>query len=150
MAESQSQKESLLEMKGGPSTGGVFTAIGAFAVYAVMIFYLVIPTFGVIAQVEYCTLYEYPDVMVGEAFDEFFDSGKWKHQKSNSSFKMVDYTGVKTFDGEEHDINIHIILNNDDEFHFNRIIVDGEELDDYDSQLFIEFVFDDSAGMEHW
>ncbi|HLQ70778.1 MAG TPA: DUF2628 domain-containing protein [Bacillota bacterium] len=150
VVDTQSEKEALINEKGGPSMGGVFAAIGIFAVYFCIVYYLLFSVFGVVSQVKHGNLYDYPDVTVDEAFNDFFDEGKWKYQKGSSSFKMVEYRGVKKFDGEDYNIKIDFILDDDDEFHFNRIVVDGDELNDYEVQQFIEFVFDDSVGLEYW
>lgn len=145
--QSQSEKEALLKTKGGPSIGGLFGAIGIFIVYFVIMYYFV---FGPVFQVRYGNLYDYPDQTINEAFDDFFDKGNWKHQSSNANFKLVEFTGEKKFEGDNHDVKIYFILNSEDEFHFNRIVVDGDELDAYEQSTFIEFIFDDSTGLEYW
>src|SRR5699024_12484711 len=41
-------------------------------------------------------------------------------------------------------------ISSDDAFQFDRIIVDGDELNNNETNSFIEFIFDDSEGLEYW
>lgn len=150
VAGSQDEKEMLLRGKGGTSTGGLFGAIGIYAIYFLIMMYLVVSIFIPVLQIKGGNLDAYPDITVGEAFDDFFDKGNWDSKKSKASFKEVEFTGTKKFEGEKHDVKINIIIDSDNKFQFDRIIVDGDELNNVDTNMFVEFIFDDSEGLEYW
>lgn len=149
-AGSQDEKEMLLRGKGGPSTGGLFVAIGIYAVYFLILLYMVLSMYLPVLQVKGGHLDAYPDITVGEAFNDFFDKKNWEAKGSKASFKEIEFTGTKKFEGKKHDIKIDIIISSDDAFQFDRIIVDGDELNNNETNSFIEFIFDDSEGLEYW
>lgn len=145
-AESQDEKDALLARKGGTGVGGVFTAIGIFIVYFIIMTSIVFSQYATIYQVKEGSFEAYPDTTLDEAFDAFFDNGEWDEKDSSSSYHHVVYTGEKEENGTNHDVQIDMQIEKGlaGQFQVSGITVDGESLDGYDMDVFLETVFEDS------
>ena len=74
---------------------------------------------------------------VGDAFDYFFQSPKWKIVDSNSPYKVVQFEGVANKEedssGEAYaNVEMQFIVEKGN-FNLNRIKIDGETLSDDDA-----------------
>lgn len=87
------------------------------------------------------TLYDYPWITVGEAFDSFFGQSNWYEFYDDYNNHIIEIEGY----GYEYDqyvlINVQFILYPNGEFESWALWVDGELRSDADLQSFIEAVF---------
>lgn len=135
-----SDKEIELKKQGGRAFSGVLISILIF------VFVYIVPTsfipmnFNVIDQIKYSEFYDYPGVTMDELFDSAFVDGEWKHLESKSDYDLISYDGEKHVDHDIHDISIVFIDEGLDEFEVLYVVVDGEELDTYDSNEFLDYI----------
>ena len=65
-------------------------------------------------------------ITIGEAFDEFFSSEKWKNYEEGTQ-EYVDFSGVCYYNDEKVTIVITFLIN-EDNFVIDSVTMDGREL----------------------
>lgn len=123
------------------------TFIGILYALLIIGFAYVLPTIfipmnvSVVDEIKHSEFYDYPDVTIDELFNRVFDEGEWQHVDSTSDYDLISYDGIKQVDDEMHDVSIVFIDEGKDEFEVLYVVVDDEELDSYDSNDFIDYIF---------
>lgn len=69
-----------------------------------------------ISKVKNGTFNKYPDVIIGEAFDDFFGSPKWRYFISDDDLNIVEFTGKCTYDDVEVEALLQFTVYDDDSF----------------------------------
>ena len=95
---------------------------------------------GNIKQVTGGYLKNYPDVTVGEVFNEYMGDEEWSYVKENG-IEKVKVTGNIIYLGEESFAEVTFKLNKDDTFRVMSLEVDGEPMNKFMLACFIEDVY---------
>ena len=95
---------------------------------------------GKIKQVTGGYLKNYPNVTVGEAFNEYIGDEEWSYVKENG-IEKVKVTGNIIYLGEESFAEVTFKLNKDDTFRVMSLEVDGEPMNKFMLACFIEDVY---------
>lgn len=69
-----------------------------------------------VSAVKNGTFNNYPDVLIGDAFDDFFSNPKWKHFVSDDGINVVEFTGGCKYDDADVDALLQFIVYEDDSF----------------------------------
>ena len=95
---------------------------------------------GKIKQVTGGHLKNYPDVTVGEVFNDYMGDEEWSYVKENG-IEKVKVTGNIIYLGEESFAEVTFKLNKDDTFRVMSLEVDGEPMNKFMLACFIEDVY---------
>ena len=95
---------------------------------------------GKIKQVTGGYLKNYPDVTVGEVFNDYMGDEEWSYVKENG-IEKVKVTGNIIYLGEESFAEVTFKLNKDDTFRVMSLEVDGEPMNKFMLACFIEDVY---------
>ena len=95
---------------------------------------------GKIKQVTGGYLKNYPDVTVGEVFNDYIGDEEWSYVKENG-IEKVKVTGNIIYLGEESFAEVTFKLNKDDTFRVMSLEVDGEPMNKFMLACFIEDVY---------
>ena len=93
-----------------------------------------------IEQVTKGHLKNYPDVTVGEVFNDYMGDEEWSYIKENG-IEKVKVTGNIIYLGEESFAEVTFKLNKDDTFRVMSLEVDGEPMNKFMLACFIEDVY---------
>ena len=139
---SKEQAEVLAKQKGGRSWLGVLLTAVIFVGYGIVSVLLFPSNLDHITYVKDGSFYDYPRVTVGEAFDDYFDTGRWEYVSENTPYDIVTFTG-EVFIWENHVVQVEFILDYpSDSFEVSEVIIDGISLrSENDIGLFIDEVF---------
>lgn len=69
-----------------------------------------------VSAVKNGTFNNYPDVLIGDAFDDFFSNPKWKHFVSDDGINVVEFTGGCKYDDVDVKALLQFIVYEDDTF----------------------------------
>ena len=124
-----------LKLTGNTSMIGLFASLIGWVLFATTMSYT--SSDYPIEMIQGGSYESHPTVTVGDAFDYFFQSPKWKIVDSNSPYKVVQFKGVANKEedstGKAHaDVEIQFIVEKGN-FNLNRIKIDGEILSDDDA-----------------
>lgn len=101
----------------------------------------IVPNTDYIEAIRQGTLYDYPWVTVGDAFDYYFGETNWYEFYDDYNNHIIEVEGIG-YEYEEYVlINVQFILYPNGEFESWGLWVNGELRSDYDLQAFIEAVF---------
>lgn len=96
-------------------------------------------------QVKLSTFTEFPDVLIGDLFDEVFQNGEWKEvdEASISEHSMVDFVATYNEGGQIHDVTIRFGVHEEEEEELGvfMITINGEELNDLETVEYLQFIF---------
>lgn len=87
------------------------------------------------------TLYDYPNVTVGYAFDNYFGESDWYEFYDDYGNHLIEVTGIGYEKGNRVFINVQLILYDNGEFEWWALWVNDDLRSDSDLQSFIEAVF---------
>lgn len=122
MTEQINEKESLEKVKNKKKyvVGGILLALGLIWALA--------DGFqgGAVATVKKGHFSAYPNITVGEAFENYFGDTEWKSFKADGK-KIVEFTGECSVYGEIADAKIQFVIE-DDSFEIYHMSIDGENL----------------------
>lgn len=89
-------------------------------VTAVLVILLLVGIFAgeneYVSVVKNGTFNDYPDVLIGEAVDDFFSNPKWKYFVSDDDFNVVEFTGRCSYDNADVDVLLQFMVYEDDTF----------------------------------
>jgi hypothetical protein len=89
------------------------------------------------------TLQMEPGVVIGKAFDNYFDDGKWTSFKSTDNRRIVEFNGGCTWKNKDAKCTIQFIVKNDSEFQVGAVAINGKELNTYDGMGVVDTVLTD-------
>ena len=89
------------------------------------------------------TLQMEPGVVIGKAFDNYFDDGKWTSFKSTDNRRIVEFNGGCTWKNKDAKCTIQFIVKNDSEFQLGAVAINGKELNTYDGVGVVDTVLTD-------
>jgi hypothetical protein len=137
------QAEMLVKQKGGRSWLGVLLAITLFVFYVSISTFLIPSNVDNIAYVKDGSFYDYPRETVGEAFDDFFENGKWEYVSQNTPYDVVLFTGTLLVDGSRYSVEVEFILDYpEDSFEIRQVKIDNETFtSDEDINDFLHAVY---------
>lgn len=136
-------RETKLKKQGGRAFRGVLISALIFVFVYMVPTYFIPVNLDKIDTVKYTEFYDYPGVTLGELFDSAFVDGKWKHSESTSDYDMISFDGKKHVDHDVYDVSIVFIDEGLDEVEVLYVVIDGEELDTYDSNNFLDYIIDE-------
>lgn len=87
----------------------------------------------------------YPDVKIGDAFDEFFYNPRWNYFETNYGEDIVLFWGECEYFFEPVEVYMEFTVNEDKSFYVNYLEFDGEE-SDYMIDAVIEAAIEDYEG----
>lgn len=70
----------------------------------------------------------YPNVKIGDAFDQFFADEEWKSFESDKGQRIVDFKGRLQYRGEDADFHMQFILYKDDSFEVEYAAINDKPL----------------------
>ena len=79
---------------------------------------------------------------IGEAFDNFFESPKWKGFVSNKGDKIAEFSGKAEFAGDKVVVEFQFAINSDDSFVVKYFGMDGESAPQVLGEGLIEKIFE--------
>src|SRR5699024_40294 len=134
-------QQNLFKRKGRVNFLGVLLAsLIVIAVYVIPSIYIPFDPAG-IEQIRNGSFYNYDDHIVGETFDQFFDSGSWEQVSSHEDYHIIAFYGEKAVDGYTHDIEIEFILKpTTQNFDIKAVFVDDNELTTYEIFDFLDYI----------
>lgn len=138
-----SDRKIKLKKQGGRAFSGVLISALIFIFVYMIPTYFIPMNFDVIDQVKHSEFYDYPGVTMDELFNSAFVDGEWKHLESSSDYDIISYDGEKHVDHDVYNISIVFIDEGLDEFEVLYVVVDGEELDTYDSNDFLDYIIEE-------
>ena len=97
---------------------------------------------GKIKQVTGGYLNNYPNVTVGEAFNEYIGDEEWSYVKEDG-IEKVKVTGTIMYLDEESHAEVTFKLNKDDTFRVMSFKIDGEPMSKFILGIFISDVYDE-------
>ncbi|NBJ69215.1 hypothetical protein [Clostridium sp. 1xD42-85] len=98
-----------------------------------------------IDQVKISTFTEFPNVPIGDLFDEVFQNGEWKEvdEASTSEYSIVDFVATYNEGGQSDDVTIRFGVHEEEEEELGvfMITINGEELNDLETTEYLHFIF---------
>lgn len=70
----------------------------------------------------------YPNIAIGDAFDQYFDDGEWKSFKSKDGERVVEFNGVTEGRKKDLKVKIQFIIYKDDTFKIHYVSWDGKSV----------------------
>ena len=89
------------------------------------------------------TLQMEPGVVIGKAFDNYFEDGEWTSFKSTDNRRIVEFNGSCTWKNKAAKCTIQFIVKNDSEFQVGAVAINGKELNTYDGIGVVDTVLTD-------
>ncbi|WP_158598307.1 DUF2628 domain-containing protein [Falsibacillus albus] len=134
--------ERRIKKQGGTSWLGVgFTAI-ILVIYSILSSLLFPTNLDYIDSVKNGSFYNYPNVTIEQGFEDYFTDADWEYVSKDSPYDVVRFTGTSTHNGQDFDVTVDFIFNDDNEFTIQKIIVNGKEFtSDQDVNQFLDEVF---------
>lgn len=131
-----------LKKRGGRSFLGLVIGLLIFlGVYVIPMTFIPV-NIDAVDSVKYMEFYDYPDVRMGVLFADLFTDGEWSNSESTDQYEVVEYTGEKVVEGTIHDVSVVFIVRDaEEDVELLHVVVDDEELDIYDSNDFIDYLF---------
>lgn len=95
------------------------------------------------------TLEAYPQMTVGEAFDNYLENAQWESGTTSDGRVFVNVSGGVIYDGEEAEAVVQFVFEeNSDYFRYYALEIDGVPQDDFWAGLFINDVFNERTMLE--
>lgn len=101
----------------------------------------IVPNTDYIDSIRGGTLYDYPDITVGDAFDYYFGETNWYEFYDDYNNHIIEVEGIGYEYGEYVIINFQFILYSNGEFETWGLWVNDELRSDYELESFIDAVF---------
>jgi len=97
-----------------------------------------------ISVVKEGTLNGFPDMTVGEAFENFFDDPEWESFEDEDGRIIVEFNGGCTWGGEDANCCIQFEVDEDGEsFETYYADIDGDSLNDFEIVAMYEVIYDE-------
>lgn len=141
------EKEQVLKNKGGRRWyGPIFALLIFLLIYmvpAILILDQQIAQEDPIETVKYTEFYDYPGVFVDELFNTMFEEGEWVLIEDKPEYHVIAFNGIDTDSLVEQEITIQFYNEaGSDESEVLFVEIDGVELDIYDSNNFLDDLFE--------
>jgi hypothetical protein len=96
-----------------------------------------------VQAVKYGTFPDYPDIKLGDAFENFFASPKWKYFVSTEGKDVIEFTGFCTYGDSEVKARFQFTLLGDNSFETGALSFNDVPQDTLTSNVLLQKVFED-------